>query len=599
MEKKKDEMPDWLAIPLIGIGLAIWYASESPENYQQVMTWLATASSVIKWMSQTTDGSQVATSGVSNLRALAIIVVMGAIIAGAIYVIIELSHRNNSGRGSIDSTMPGMKIKRNRGWLPRGFPKDICSIVEDVLTVRGGLAEDKGPNFWVERSNCAATPLYWSLAIDYAPGATPEKLGGMINNINDRLIRKDVDADVMVDYRPLSIIINNPKPPTFTLADYWKMIAALPQNELLCAGSVIVEGNKMVLCRQKLEGEGSGTLIAGRSSAGKTQFAMSTLLSMCMANSPERLSLFIADIKKVDTIHLAAIPHLAAPIATEVSDVAAILAAMVTEMMRRSQVSDVDRSWEDNAIAIYIDELAELLKTASDRKAEIVESINSLARTGRALGMIVIAATQRVVEVETAAFANLSRRCVLKSQKIADSNHAVGASGTAGHKLPVGAVSIHDAGDSDGELTRGLFVGSTKNGFDKTVAPFIADIRKRWDGHKPINLAIGHKPVTSRPGVIVSDNPKFPITVIKVSDMIRAEEANTDNIAMEHLADVVDQWGIDVVNGWIEAAIDGSLSANAIRKATGRNNDYAKSLRNRIETSVQGVLNTHDLESSE
>jgi hypothetical protein len=515
----------------------------------------------------------------SIIKQVALVVIFGA----CAVVVFNMVRSQRPAAKTVDSTTPAAKVQRNRGWLPRKFPNDICRIVENVLEIRGGKAEDGGPRYWVERTSCVATPLYWRLAVDYAPGADPAMLSKMVDNINDRLIRKDLDADAIVDLRPLSIIINNPNPPTFTLSDYWKMIAALPQNELLCAGSVVVEGEKMVLNRLKLEGEGAGTLIAGRPGAGKTQFAMSTLLSLCMANSPKRLSLFIADIKKVDTMHLVGLPHLAAPIATEAGRVADILAAMNAEMMRRSQVSDRDRSWEENAIAIYIDELATLLSMAGDRKAEIVTSINNLARTGRALGMIIIAATQRVVEIDTEVFANLSRRCVLKSQKVADSNHAIGAKETMGHKLPQGAVSIHDAGDADGELTRGLFVGSTTKGFDQIIAPFLGDIQKRWVGHTPIKLNIGADIVASKPAVVV----------------VKQEAKGQADMIMDRLSDLRGKFGDDLVSEWVALAMSEDLSTNAIRKATGANGQNGKRIREQIEGVVNVVRDTHDSESPE
>lgn len=540
---------------LLAMGAFADWRMNGGNNMQTAVDWY-------KWL----NSGAWTSAAVSQLNFVA-----GACLVVVIAVFVIRMAGNGMNAKTVDATAPLLKIRRNRGRLPKKFPTDICQVVENVIETRGGKADDGGPRFWVERASCEVTPLYWRLAIDYAPGAEPAALQKMIDNINDRLIRKDLDADAIVDLRPLSIVISNPKPPTFTLADYWKQIAALPQDELLCAGSVVVESAQMVLCRQKLEGEGAGTLIAGRPGAGKTQFAMSTLLSLCMANSPQRLSLFIADIKKLDTMHLAGLPHLAAPIATEAGQVADILAAMVAEMMRRSQVSDRDRSWEDNAMAIYIDELATLLSMAGNRKPEIVTNINNLARTGRALGMIVIAATQRVVEIDTEVFTNLSRRCVLKCQKVTDSNHAIGAKETIGHKLPQGAVSIHDAGDADGELTRGLFVGSTAKGFDRIIAPFLADIKKRWNGHEPVKLPNGNAGATLNAGTV----------------------KRNDDTPLDALADLVELWGVDTVTGWVESAQNDSLSTNAIRKATGRNNDYAKATRNRIETVVQGVLNTH------
>jgi hypothetical protein len=256
---------------------------------------------------------------------------------------------------------------------------------------------------------------------------------------------------------------------------------------------------------------------------------------------------------------------------------------MNAEMMRRSQVSDRDRSWEENAIAIYIDELATLLSMAGDRKAEIVTSINNLARTGRALGMIIIAATQRVVEIDTEVFANLSRRCVLKSQKVADSNHAIGAKETMGHKLPQGAVSIHDAGDADGELTRGLFVGSTTKGFDQIIAPFLGDIQKRWVGHTPIKLNIGADIVASKPAVVV----------------VKQEAKGQADMIMDRLSDLRGKFGDDLVSEWVALAMSEDLSTNAIRKATGANGQNGKRIREQIEGVVNVVRDTHDSESPE
>lgn len=491
-----------------------------------------------------------------------------------------------------DATAPApgvTPIKRNRGRLPRKFPADICTVVEDVLATRGGTAEDGGPKFWVERDACIATPLFWRLAVDYAPGAEPAALERMVININDRLIRKDLDADVIIDPRPLSVVISNPKPPTFTLADYWPMIAALPQDELYCAGSVMVEGGQMVLNRLQMAGEGAGTLIAGRPGAGKTQFALSTLLSFCMANSPRRLTLFIIDLKKLDTMHLAGLPHLVAPIATEIDQAIAVLGWMQNEMLRRSRVSDTDRSWEDQAIALYVDELAVLLSLAGDSRATIVEMLSNLARMGRALGIIVIGCTQRVVEVENEAFENLSRRCVLRCAKITDSNHAIGAKETNGHKLPKGAVSIHDAGDGDGELTRGLFVGETKNGFDRVIAPFLADIQKRYAG---INPAWTMTP-PSEPEAV--DDPAID------------DAGNNDNdvagpdlvaLAMDQLTELREKLGDDLIAAWVGMALEGDLTTNAIRKAARKDGVVGKRIRDEIESVTTLVKNTHVFDSS-
>lgn len=575
-------MPTWLALPLIAVVLTYWYAQQSPENHQTVVQYLAIAATWLKWAPATpsTAPNRVAGAG-TNLYALATLVVVGMIIGGLIYVIIELARRNGMGKGPVDSTVAKLgAIHRHRGRIPRAFPRDIADVVENVLTVRGGNAEDGGPNFWVERNDCIATPLYWQLPIDYAPGVEPDKLTRMLSNIADRLSRINLNVDPLIEHKPFSIRIANPKPPTFTLADFWAAIKALPQDELLSAGAVTVEAGKMVLHPMSHDHFYAGWLIVGKPRAGKTQFALSTLLSLAMANSPQRLALYIGDVKRQDTHWLSTLPHLAAPIAHDADTIADILAGMVSEMKRRMRQAD-QIGYNHSRIAIYIDELAAVLEMAGERKAEVESNIMLLLSTGAAAGIIVIMASQRVIAIDGKVFSNANRRCILTTGKVADSNHAIGCKESAGHTLPRGAVSIHDSGNADGEVVRGLYVGETdKPTFAATIAPFLDDIKRRHP-----------RTVPAHP-LLVDDEPEPATADSRVDD-----DHNPTLPPMEQLPDLRGKFGDDLVATWINMALAGDLTTNAIRKATGANGQNGKAIRDRIEAVTTLVKNTHVSES--
>ena len=107
MEKKKDEMPDWLAIPIIGVGLAIWYASESPENYQQVMTWVNVAADIIRWATEPQAdipvqavAPAIASTGLSAIAQIGLLI--GALMIG---VVVFAAFSDKMKGGSRNATM--------------------------------------------------------------------------------------------------------------------------------------------------------------------------------------------------------------------------------------------------------------------------------------------------------------------------------------------------------------------------------------------------------------------------------------------------------------------------------------------------------------
>ena len=149
-------------------------------------------------------------------------------------------------------------------------------------------------------------------------------------------------------------------------------------------------------------------LVAGSTGSGKSVFINAILLSLLFARSSEDLRLLLIDPKMLELAAYADIPHLLAPVVTDMDFAPGALNWAVEEMENRYRkmattgarhiVSyNAKMAGEENAermpyIVIIIDELADLMMVAG-KKVEL--SISRLAQKARAAGIHMILATQR------------------------------------------------------------------------------------------------------------------------------------------------------------------------------------------------------------
>ena len=149
-------------------------------------------------------------------------------------------------------------------------------------------------------------------------------------------------------------------------------------------------------------------LVAGSTGSGKSVFINAILLSLLFARSSEDLRLLLIDPKMLELAAYADIPHLLAPVVTDMDFAPGALNWAVEEMENRYRkmattgarhiVSYNNKmAGEENAermpyIVIIIDELADLMMVAG-KKVEL--SISRLAQKARAAGIHMILATQR------------------------------------------------------------------------------------------------------------------------------------------------------------------------------------------------------------
>lgn len=366
------------------------------------------------------------------------------------------------------------------------FPQDIYETVNGVLSSRGGRAND-GYNFWVESDRCAVNPLAWTLGFDYRDGCDPATVQKYMLDMQSRLCKAGYDTSVRIDAKRCIIEVGNPNPPTFRLRQHWQEIKALPTNERSCVPGVEAKDGRVGLKPIYMRGERAGTMLAGRTGSGKTQVLLSSILTQCLLNSPQRMALIIGDIKG-DTKPLDSLPHLAMPILTEVDDIANMLGAVVAEMVNRQRrAARGDRGFNGKTIAIYLDEVTTTLLSAGDRADEMSKAIQQLTLVGRSLGIIVVMATQRIYDLpSTEVYSNCGRRFGLKMNTASDSFALTGGTGTKLHELRGrGAFEIFDAGNNEGERGQGFFVADPEEeGYTDELQWYVEEIKQQWPGQR-------------------------------------------------------------------------------------------------------------------
>jgi S-DNA-T family DNA segregation ATPase FtsK/SpoIIIE len=148
-------------------------------------------------------------------------------------------------------------------------------------------------------------------------------------------------------------------------------------------------------------------LIAGATGSGKSVCINSVIIGLLLTHTPDSLRLLMIDPKMVELSVYNGIPHLLAPVVTEVDKASGILYWAVKEMERRyallSNVGARDLArynaylTERNEkhlpfIMVVVDEMADLMMAAPE---EVEKHICRLAQMARAVGIHLIIATQR------------------------------------------------------------------------------------------------------------------------------------------------------------------------------------------------------------
>jgi S-DNA-T family DNA segregation ATPase FtsK/SpoIIIE len=148
-------------------------------------------------------------------------------------------------------------------------------------------------------------------------------------------------------------------------------------------------------------------LVAGTTGSGKSGCLNALISSIMLRATPDQVRMIMIDPKKVELSNFDGIPHLLAPVVTNMKQATFVLDNICREMDRRYDVLSRHGCQDVRAlnkhlvregqepmpyIMVIIDELADLMMVAP---SEVEESIIRLGQLGRSCGIHLVVATQR------------------------------------------------------------------------------------------------------------------------------------------------------------------------------------------------------------
>ena len=151
-------------------------------------------------------------------------------------------------------------------------------------------------------------------------------------------------------------------------------------------------------------------LIAGTTGSGKSVCVNGIICTLLMTHTPELLKIIMVDPKRVELTNYNGIPHLMAPVVTELERIVGVLKWVQREMDERYRsfamagarnIQDYNNRVEKGQIkdgkklpylVVIVDELADLMMLAPDETERV---ITRLAQMARATGIHIILSTQR------------------------------------------------------------------------------------------------------------------------------------------------------------------------------------------------------------
>jgi hypothetical protein len=365
-----------------------------------------------------------------------------------------------------------------RELLPVTFPTRLYRVIDHALLELGG-ATDRGQRaFRVKKSRCFQNDGFFTLEIEHAPSVRVDDLYRYEANLEEAISRLGY-ANLRLASRPLRIEVDKAAAPTVTLASVWFKLHA-KRNDLICIPAVTYTAKGLQQHPIRLVNDQATALIAGMSRSGKTQFGLAITLTLALLNSPRRLRIYLVDPKIMDFLPLNGLPHLARPIVNSAADALQLVIELNQEAERRLQRAKArDYSFLQEAIFLYVDELAEIHEQLSAKEQETFAShVQRLCQIGAGLGFLIVLATQRVYDVPKRLYGNLLNRFVLKTRDGSDSQAASGAPGALCHKL---------RGNGDCELyparvrLQGLFVADPRRpDYIPILEGFVEDIKNAW-----------------------------------------------------------------------------------------------------------------------
>ncbi|GAA0332820.1 hypothetical protein GCM10008967_24400 [Bacillus carboniphilus] len=302
------------------------------------------------------------------------------------------------------------------------------------------------------------------------PGVKVNKITNLMDDLKLSLAAKDIRMEAPIPGKhTIGIEIPNQKARPVhlrELTEHPKFQES--QSPLTVALGLDISGEPIMTDLKKMP----HGLIAGATGSGKSVCINSILVSLMYKAHPDQVKLLLIDPKMVELTPYNGIPHLVAPVITDVKAATTSLKWAVQEMESRydefakTGVRDIERYntlYPDNHlpyVVIIIDELADLMMVAP---GDVEDAICRIAQKARACGIHLIIATQRPsVDVITGLIkANVPTRIAFSVSSQVDSRTIIDTSG-AERLLGKGDMLFLENGASKPVRLQGTFVSDVE-----------------------------------------------------------------------------------------------------------------------------------------
>lgn len=302
------------------------------------------------------------------------------------------------------------------------------------------------------------------------PGVKVNKITNLMDDLKLSLAAKDIRMEAPIPGKHtigIEIPNQNARPVHLReLTEHPKFQES--QSPLTVALGLDISGEPIMTDLKKMP----HGLIAGATGSGKSVCINSILVSLMYKAHPDQVKLLLIDPKMVELTPYNGIPHLVAPVITDVKAATTSLKWAVQEMESRydefakTGVRDIERYntlYPDNHlpyVVIIIDELADLMMVAP---GDVEDAICRIAQKARACGIHLIIATQRPsVDVITGLIkANVPTRIAFSVSSQVDSRTIIDTSG-AERLLGKGDMLFLENGASKPVRLQGTFVSDVE-----------------------------------------------------------------------------------------------------------------------------------------
>lgn len=314
---------------------------------------------------------------------------------------------------------------------PPPSPKDRVRQSKEALDLLSSRLVESLGHYGVRDTTvvaCEPGPVITRFELQLPDGTKASKISGLANDLARNMCVSSVRVVEVIPGRPtIGVEVPNDKRDVVTISEliesrvYQKSVSPLT----LALGKDIA-GNSVVADLARMP----HLLVAGTTGSGKSVAVNAMLLSLLYKATPEQVRLILIDPKMLELSSYENIPHLLAPVVTDMKDAANALRWCVAEMERRyllmsklkvrnitgfnTKIEEAQARGEQIAdplfdpskslemkpeplqplpyIVIVIDEFADMMMVVGKKVEELIAR---LAQKARAAGVHLILATQR------------------------------------------------------------------------------------------------------------------------------------------------------------------------------------------------------------